>query len=163
MTLPRPALIGIAGLVAIVAAFLVMRGLATGAAEEPLTPSPPAAAATAPADAGRDDRPEGLPTALARALRAREVVVLLLAEPGAADDRATGASVRALRRRAPRGVAVFSDSIAHVARYRPLLSGLDVTQTPSIVIVGSDRRARLLEGFVDEGTLRQTVVDVLGR
>jgi hypothetical protein len=34
-----------------------------------------------------------------------------------------------------------------------------VAQAPAVVIVGKKRRARLIEGFVDAGTLRQHVVD----
>ena len=49
--------------------------------------------------------------------------------------------------------------ITKLARYRRVVTDLGVTQAPAVVIVGSDRKARLLEGFIDAGTLRQQVKD----
>jgi len=57
---------------------------------------------------------------------------------------------------------VFSDRIENVARYRRIVGNLDVSQAPSVVIVPPRRsQARLLEGFVDEGSLRQQLLDAL--
>jgi len=79
---------------------------------------------------------------------------------GAADDSATGRSVRAVSRN--RRVAVFRDRIGNLADYRRVVTGLGVSQTPSIVLVRPDnRKAHLIEGFVDEGSLRQAVADAL--
>ena len=100
--------------------------------------------------------PAGVPADVGRALRDRKVVVLFLGQ-GGADDLATAegvASLRGLKR-----VAVFRDGIQNLARYRGIVSDLGVAQAPAVVIVGKKRRARLIEGFVDAGTLRQHVVD----
>jgi hypothetical protein len=99
----------------------------------------------------------GVPLAVSEALADREVVVLLFSQRGA-DDAATRAAVRSLR--GEKGVAVFTEDLKHLASYRRIVEGLGVSQAPSVVIVGHDLRARLVEGFVDEGSLRQHVRDV---
>jgi hypothetical protein len=99
----------------------------------------------------------GVPLRVARALADRDVVVLLFSHKGA-DDAATRASVRSLRGR--RGVAVFSEDLKHLSNYRRIVAGLGVSEAPSVVIVGRDLHARVVEGFVDEGSLRQHVRDV---
>ncbi len=99
----------------------------------------------------------GVPPSVARALDQKRVVVLFFRQPGAADDNATAAAVSAQRGR--KGVSVFSDSIARLARYRAAVAGLGVSQAPAVVIVGPDGKAQLVEGYVDEGTLTQQVVD----
>ena len=77
-----------------------------------------------------------------------------------ADDSLTAGSVRALKASAKHGVAVFMDKLSNLADYRRVVEGLDVSQAPSIVIVDSARKAQVLEGFIDAGSLRQDVADV---
>jgi len=100
--------------------------------------------------------PKGVPAPVGRALRDRQVVVLFFGQ-GGADDAATADAVDAVRDL--KGVSVFTDSIARLARYRAVVSGLGVAQAPAVVIVGRNREALLVEGFVDAGTLEQLVVD----
>jgi hypothetical protein len=99
----------------------------------------------------------GLPIDVARAL-ARDKTVVLFFSQGASDDDATSKSVRSLR--GNRRVAVFSEDIDKLPNYRRIVDGLGVSAAPSIVIVGGDLKARLLEGYVDAGSLRQHVTDV---
>lgn len=98
----------------------------------------------------------GVPPKVSRALQAKRTVVLFFRQPGADDD-ATSRAVSSLRGR--KKVSVFKDGIAHLARYRSIVAGLGVTQAPAVVIVGRDRKAQLVEGFIDQGTLTQEVVD----
>ena len=42
-----------------------------------------------------------------------------------------------------------------------MLSDVGITQVPSTVIVRPGRKAVLIQGFVDGGTLRQNVADAL--
>ena len=74
-----------------------------------------------------------------------------------ADDATTARAVGSLR--GLKGVSVFRDGVKNLARYRAMLSGLGVAQAPAVVIVGRDRRAQVVEGFVDAGTLFQLVAD----
>ena len=100
----------------------------------------------------------GLPLPVARAFADHRVVVIFFAGRGT-DDKLTAASVRALRK-SDRRVRVFMDKLSNLADYRRVVEGLDVSQAPSIVIVGPDHRAHLYEGFIDAGSLRQSVADV---
>ncbi len=121
--------------------------------EEPARdrPAPPAAKAKV-----KGPLPAGVPAKVGRALRARQVVVLFFGQ-GGADDEATEEAVTSLR--GLKRVAVFRDTIKKLGEYPGVISGLGVAQAPAVVIVGTQRRARLLEGFVDPGTLRQQVLD----
>ena len=101
-------------------------------------------------------RVDGLPRPVARALAAKRTIVLFFRQ-AAADDSATAAALAGARK--VKGVAVFSAPIERLARYSAVISGLGVAQAPAIAIVGRDRQAQLVEGFVDAGTLRQLVMD----
>ena len=166
MTLPRPALIAILALALVATGLLMIRGLAGGSGRAP-SGEPPSAALPAdgsPADAARAPRPSTppaqLPPRVRRALAARRPLVLFFARDASADDAAARRAVRSLRERRS-DVAVFSDDIGDVGRYRDILAALPISQVPAIVIVPRDRRARLVEGFVDEASLRQHVADVV--
>jgi len=100
----------------------------------------------------------GLPADVARALAKRHIIVLFFFRPGAADDSATKRSVAAVRH-AGRKVSVFSAPISKLNDYGRLINGLDISSAPATVVVGRDRKARVLEGFLDGGTLRQEVAD----
>jgi hypothetical protein len=101
----------------------------------------------------------GLPLKVAQALAKHNVVVLYFGAKGA-DDTLTAAAVRDLKSSAGSGVTVLTDKLSNLAAYRRVVEGLDVSQAPSIVIVDRARKAQLLEGFIDAGSLRQAVADV---
>jgi len=102
-------------------------------------------------------RAAGVPAPVARALDARRRIVLFFYKPGSADDRATARAVADLR--GQRGLAVFTDPIGRLARYRGVIGELGISQAPAVVIVGRDRTARVIEGYVDPATLAQDVTD----
>ena len=97
--------------------------------------------------------------AAAQALGQDKVVVFFFSNPGAADDVGARVAVKSLRGM-PR-VQVFDASLDEVAAYRPMLSSVGISQIPSTVIVRPGKKAILLQGFVDAGTLRQNVADAL--
>lgn len=107
----------------------------------------------------RPDGPSGsgIPAPVRRALGARKLVVLFFYERRAADDRATARAVAALRGQP--NVAVFTDPIARIARYRGLIGELGISQAPAVVILGRGRTARVIEGYIDPATLAQDVAD----
>jgi len=115
------------------------------------TPAKPKAAKKKAAPAVK-----GVPPKVAKALQKRRTVVLFFRQP-AADDDATAAAVRSVR--GTKNVSVFTAPITKLARYRRVVSDLGVTQAPAVVIVGKDRKARLLEGYIDPVSLRQQVKD----
>ena len=125
-------------------------------AAAPAKPAPNKAVAKTPAKPATP-KVTGVPAPVARALAKKHVVVLFFRQAGSADDRAVASAVNAQKGR--KGVSVFSDSIARLARYRAAVGQLGISQAPTVVIVGGNGQAQLVEGFVDEGTLTQRVVD----
>lgn len=99
----------------------------------------------------------GMPLGMARALEERRIVVLLFRGSDSADDRAAGRAVAALR--GQRGLAIFSDRIGRLGRYRAVVGDLGISQAPAVVIVDRGSRARVVQGYVDPATLAQDVAD----
>ena len=127
----------------------------------PVKPRPNQTVATAQAaPPGAGKPPSRLPRRVERALSSGHVTVLFFAQRGPADDSATADAVRSLKRRVGGSVAVFTDRIGRLARYREIVAGLGVSRAPSIVIVDRRRQGKLLEGYVDAETLLQQVEDV---
>ncbi len=185
MAVSRPTLLGIVGALLIVLVFAATRAMNAGdGADEPEPPapspqaaSPPGAkskAAPAPASKSRDarskpdpktrtssttapaDRAAGLPADVARALGRRKPVVLFFQQRGA-DDAAVRDAVRGLAKRGR--TPVFTDSVRRIDDYELILGELEISQGPAVVIVNRSRKARVIEGFVDEGTLAQGLRD----
>ena len=48
-----------------------------------------------------------------------------------------------------------------LSTFRPVRSGAGVSQVPAVVVAHAGRQARLVQGYVDPGTLRQTIADAL--
>jgi hypothetical protein len=92
-----------------------------------------------------------------RALARGDVVVFFFTHPGPADDTGARVAVRSVAHQ--KGVTVFTVGLGDLTTYRPVLSGAGVSQVPAIVVVRAGHKAHLLQGFVDSGTLRQTVAD----
>ncbi|HEX6712877.1 MAG TPA: hypothetical protein VF066_05815 [Thermoleophilaceae bacterium] len=124
-------------------------GTSTGTTTTPAKPKQPAVAAG-----------QGLPSDVARALNAHKVVVLFFYEPAASDDQATRAAVRAVRG-AGGGVSLFQDTVSHISDYRRVVGALGISQSPAMVVIDRNRKAELLQGYLDSGTIRQTVRDAL--
>ena len=189
MAVPRPVLLAVLGLAALVAVFMATRNGQTESVTPPTTPTKPVQAPkTAPGDkpaaAPRDKsaaRPQARQAAppkaqqtvprkpmlgndvppqvrdAAAALDKDQVVVFFFTKPGAADD--TGARIAVRSIEGMKGVKVFKAGIEQVGAYRPMLASLEISQVPATAIVRPGRRAVLLQGFVDGGTLRQNVAD----
>src|SRR5215210_3995904 len=101
---------------------------------------------------------EGRVLAAAKALGEDKAVVFFFSKPGAADvgTRVAMKSLRGMDR-----VAIFDARLDELAAYRPMLASVGISQIPSTVIVRPGKKAILLQGFVDAGTLRQNVADAL--
>jgi hypothetical protein len=98
-------------------------------------------------------------TAVKSALDSNKVVVLFFTRPGAADDTGARSAVRKLR--GMKGVEVFSPAFEDLSDYRPVLAGTGVSQVPAIAIVKPGKKAVLVEGYVDQKSLRQQVRNAL--
>ena len=94
-----------------------------------------------------------------KALARGDAVVFFFTRAGAADDTGTRQAVRAIA--GHRHVTVVRAGLKQLTTFRPILSGAGVSQVPAVVVAHAGKPARLLEGYVDSGTLRQTVADAL--
>jgi hypothetical protein len=184
MAIPRPVLIAVLGLALLTALFLATRNSAQNeSVTPPAQPVKPAPAKKAPAakraEARRAEAREATPKRpkaavtprkpklapdvpanvqrAADALAKDQVVVFFFSDPGAADD--TGARVSMREIEGMKGVAVFKAGLKDIGSYRPMLAQLEISQVPATAIVRPGKRAVLLQGYVDAGTLRQNVAD----
>jgi hypothetical protein len=119
------------------------------------TPRPTTKPATPPKPAVSPEVRKTLPAI--KALAGGKVVVFFFTQPGAADDTGAAIAVRGLAQ--DRNVKVFKVGLKDLETYRPVLAGAGVSQIPAIVVVKAGHKGRLLQGYVDARTLRQTVAD----
>jgi hypothetical protein len=103
---------------------------------------------------------KGLPKPIAKALRKDKVLVLLFWNGKSADDKAVHAALKKVDRWNGR-VSVQSASIKQIAKYGRISRGVDVEQSPTIVIADRDLRAETLVGYVDKTTIDQAVLDAM--
>jgi hypothetical protein len=180
MAKSRPLLVVLVGVLVLLAATTAVRALGSGGGEAP-PPSQTAAsdsAGGAGASATRASTPKARPPArktaakearkaakaddpqarVLRALAARQVVVLFFGQSRGADDQATRRAVSALERRRD-NIAVFTASIKDVSDYARVVGTLGIQQSPSTIVIDRGGRARLVQGFLDAGSLRQLVAD----
>jgi hypothetical protein len=186
MAVPRPILLAVLGLVLVTATFMATRstdqashGLAAAPKQAPKQRHAPKASKPSAQRPSASSHPSARRThsrnaapppahhhselakaaAVSRAIGRGDVVVLAFFQRGA-DDRAAASAIASLP--SEHGVAVFTDQVAHVSRYGSLIQGIGIDQAPAIVIVDHDRRARLIQGYVDAETLAQEVSDARG-
>ncbi len=147
---------------------------APGAAPAAPGSAPAAAAASPAAPAGAGAGAPASPAARAEAAAARKdpsrkilrwldrgkVAVVTFYARGAADDKAVRRTLKNLNRH--RGnVRVFAADIAQVGSYEAITRGVAVLQAPTTLVIGPDRRARKLVGYLDRAEVQQRVDDVL--
>jgi len=176
--LPRPAIIALLGVLVLAVTFFVTQaGTNSGSSSSSSSSSSTGTTTTSATDTTATttdtgttptttepqqppvEAGQGLPADVARALDRHQVVVLFFYEPAAADDQATRAAIRAVR-----GVPtarLFTDVVARISNYRRVVGNLGISQSPAMVIIDRKRKAELFEGYLDAGTIRQTVRDAL--
>jgi hypothetical protein len=184
MAVPRPVLLALLGLALCAAAFMATRGAREPGGDSvtanPATPAPvlhksaPGKAVTKANPAHKALKPQPKPQAapaphrtgaertavkVKSALAKGDAVVFFFTRAGAADDTGTRAAVRAVQNNPH--VTVVRAGLADLTAFRPVLSGAGVSQVPAVVVAHAGKPARLIEGYVDSGTLRQTIADAL--
>jgi hypothetical protein len=112
-------------------------------------------AARKPATATTTTDPSGV---LLRFLSKGKTLVLLF-EGNGADDKAAREAVHRVARADKNVVSAYA-SISKVAAYRAITTDVQVTTAPTILVIGRNKKAVSLTGFVDYGVVRQTVGDV---
>ena len=101
---------------------------------------------------------KGLPKPIAKAIRKDKTLVLLFWNGKSADDKAVHAALKNVDRWDGR-VYVGSAPIKQIAKYGRIARGVDVEQSPTVVVADSKLRAETLIGYVDSATIDQAVVD----
>jgi hypothetical protein len=101
-----------------------------------------------------------LPRDVRRAVRKHKVIAMLFYNNRSSDDRAVR---RALSKVDTYGGQVFVDAhwIKSVSRYQAIARGVDVEQSPTIVVADRNLKAETLVGYVDRETINQAVVDAI--
>jgi hypothetical protein len=97
---------------------------------------------------------------LLRALDAKHAVVLVFWNRRGSDDRAVRRAVAQIDRHDGK-VIVKAAPIATVGRYEAITRGAQVLQSPTVLVMGPDRKARAIVGFTTTGELDQAVGDTL--
>jgi hypothetical protein len=170
--LPRPAIIAAFGVLLLALTFVITKPGDNSGSVPAQTGSAATDTSTTPSDTSTTATPSkpeqprvvasaGLPREVARAIDRKKVVVLFFYEPAGADDQATRAAIRTARGVKPASVRVFTDVVGNISDYRRVVGSLGISQTPVMVIVDRDRNAQIYEGYLDDGTIRQSVRDVL--
>jgi hypothetical protein len=183
MSVPRPVLLALLGLALCAAAFMATRGArepgGDSVAAAPVTPAPvvhksaPAkgkavhkpkatvhkAVKPQPAPAPHRSAAQRTAVKVTKALASGDAVVFFFSRAGAADDTGTREAVK-VAQRSPH-VTVVRAGLKDLTAFRPVLSGAGVSQVPAVVVAHAGKPARLLQGYVDSGTLRQTIADAL--
>jgi hypothetical protein len=101
---------------------------------------------------------KGLPKPIAKAIRTEKVLVLLFWNGKSADDKAVHKALADVDRWDGR-VYVGSASIKKISKYGQIARGVDVEQSPTVVVADPELRAETLVGYVDAKTIDQAVVD----
>jgi hypothetical protein len=106
-----------------------------------------------------------LPKDVARALKARKVLVLgVIATDGkpwrpiASDDKLVQRALRHVNRYHG-AVFVKKVSLLKLAGYGPLFAGLEINQTPSVVVVDRKLKATTIAGYLDLVSINQAIAD----
>jgi hypothetical protein len=137
----------------------------TAAPTAPATKAPAAQPAAKVAATKLDVDPAALntlPSGVRKALEARQIVVLGFFNRAALDDRLTKKQLEKVHRFHGR-VYVHAAALKAVQRYQVITRGVDVSQTPSIVVIDRDMKAQLLTGYVDHVRVEQAIVDAMRR
>jgi hypothetical protein len=174
--LPRPALLGIVGVVLVGGVFF-MTHKSTPSTSSPATPAPATSSpATTPGSPAQSSAPsnaapsnqsttgpagKGLPLRVKRALDAHKVVAILFWNRHGVDDRSVKASLDSLPH--GRAVVTFSDRVKNISRYTRITAAANVSTTPSVVIVSRKGQAEVVSGYVDRETLGQYILNAKRR
>jgi hypothetical protein len=100
------------------------------------------------------------PAQVDSALATRKVVVLLFYNRSSSDDRAVRAELAGLTRR-PGRLLVGEAPLREVSRFPSVTQGVQILQSPTVVVINRRRQAELLVGYTDRFELEHKVVNAL--
>lgn len=123
------------------------------------TPAPTGSAPGAPPGKPKTSTKD-LPASVATALDKNKVVLLLFYSPTSADDAAVRGELRQVKRRNGK-VFVTSAPISQLARYAAITRGVEILQSPTIIVVGPTQKASTITGYTDATEIDQVVSDAI--
>jgi hypothetical protein len=137
--------------------------VAPAAVAKPAKPVAPAAVAK-PAKPGlADDAAPGDPSRpLLASVDAGKVVVVLFWNKSASDDRATRRALRAIDLHGGKVVA-SAVPIGDVGRYEAITRGVQVLESPTVLVIGAGGKARAITGYTQAKEIDQAVSDIGGK
>jgi hypothetical protein len=103
---------------------------------------------------------KGVPAPVKRAIRQDKVLALLFWNDRSADDRAVRDELRKVDTWGGRAMAHVAP-IAGISKWGRISRGVNVDQSPTVVVVDPQLRAETMVGFVDAATINQAVADAL--
>lgn len=134
------------------------------AAAKSVTATKPAAAPAKPAKPGlADDAAPGDPSRpLLASVDAGKVVVVLFWNKNASDDRATRRGLRSVDLHGGKVVA-SAVPIGDVGRYEAITRGVQVLESPTVLVIGAGGKARAITGYTQPKEIDQAVSDIGGK
>jgi cytoskeletal protein RodZ len=99
-------------------------------------------------------------TPLLRALDGDRAVVLMFSDGRSADDRAVRDAVGRVSTRGGR-VVVKVASVRDVGRYQAITRGVQINETPTVLVINAAHTARAITGLTSTGELDQAAGDAL--
>jgi hypothetical protein len=135
-------------------------GSSAGVNTSPATAAPATGQTAAPGAPVTNAVLKALPKDVRGAVKHHKVLVMLFYNNRSYDDRAVRRELSQVDRY---GKQVFVDAhwIKSVGRYQAITGGVNVDQSPTVVVVDRNLKAQTLVGYVDHETINQLVVDAL--
>jgi hypothetical protein len=94
------------------------------------------------------------------ALTQRKVLAILFFNPAAADDQAVKQELATVPTHGNK-VVKLAVPLSELTRYPVITNQVQVTESPTLVLIDANRKANMLTGFVDQFELAQRVADAL--
>jgi len=132
---------------------------ATGVNTNPVAQAPATGETSAPTNVSPQAL-QTLPKDVRKAVKQRKVLAILFYNNRSYDDKAVR---RELDKVSHYGKQVFVDAhwIKSVGRYQAITRGVNVDQSPTIVVADANLKAETLVGYVDAETIDQTIADAV--
>jgi hypothetical protein len=132
----------------------------SGVNTNPVAEAPATGTTAAPGAPVTKEVLRSLPKDVRKAVAKRKVLALLFYNNRSADDKAVRRELRRVNRY---GNQVFVDAhwIKSVAKYQAITRGVNVDQSPTIVVADANLKAETLVGYVDHETINQAIVDAI--
>ena len=130
------------------------------AASHASAPSASASAAKAKPAVKHTVSPQQRQTVIANGLNHHKVLAILFFNPAAADDRAVKHELDEIPARGGK-VVKLAVPLSELTRYPVITNQVQVTESPTLVLIDGQRKADLLTGYLDQLELSQRVSDAV--